>query len=87
MTLSQAQALQDATKRVKNRSAWINGAIESKIVGGDSYSISDVSDQGLTLHYHNRFCTECKNPQVDFATCPTYLILSRIAEKKTESGE
>jgi len=86
MTLSQASALAEATKRIKNRSAWINDAIEKKILKMDAFSLSDVSDAQLMYHYHIRFCIECNDPTTDFATCPTFLILSRMVEKKSESG-
>lgn len=89
MSLSQAQALQLATARVKNRSAWINSAIEAKILGASAFDISDVSDNQLTLHTHARWCVDCdldSASMVEIRTCPTYLILARMAEKKRESG-
>lgn len=90
MTLKQAQRLADATKRVKNRSAWIVGAIEAKILEADAYSISDVSDNQLILHTHARWCTDCDptvTPMIEIRTCPNYLILARMAEKKQKSGD
>ena len=90
MTLKQAQALQDATQRVKNRSAWINSAIEAKILAMDSFSILDVSDNQLILHAHARWCTDCDlatASMIQIRTCPNYLMLARLAEKKRESGD
>lgn len=80
MTLSQAQALAEATTRIKNRSAWINAAIESKIRGADSFTIADVSDQVLLHHYHNRFCTLCNDPTIDFGTCVNFRVLAQMQE-------
>jgi len=80
MTHAQASALLEATSRVKNRSKWINDAIEKKILKMESFSIGDVSDLALTLHYHHRFCKLCQNPQVDFQTCPNYQMLARMTE-------
>lgn len=90
MSLSQAQRLADATKRVKNRSAWIVGAIEAKILEADAFSLSDVPDNQLTLHAHARWCTDCDMAtatMIQIRTCPNYLILARMAEKKRESGD
>lgn len=80
MTLAQAQALQDATKRVKNRSAWINAAITAKILAIDAFSIGDVGDMQLILHFHHRFCNDCDDPHLEFHTCPTFQTLTRIAK-------
>ena len=90
MTLSQAQRLAHATQRVKNRSAWIVGAIEAKILGMDAFSIEDYSDNQLILHSHARWCSDCDistASMIQIRTCPNYLILARMAEKKQESGD
>ena len=80
MTLSQAQALAEVTARVKNRSAWINDAIEKNILKMESFSLADVGDRQLTLHYHHRFCDRCNDPTTEFMTCPIYQTLTKIAE-------
>lgn len=90
MTLKQAQRLADATQRIKNRSAWINAAIEARILGTNSYDIADVPDNQLILHSHARWCCECDittASMIQIRTCPTYLILAGFAEKKRESGD
>lgn len=80
MTHAQASALLEATSRVRNRSKWINDAIEKKILKMDEFSISDVPDRQLILHFHHRFCSICKEPHLEFMTCPNYLTLERMAE-------
>ena len=77
MTIAQSQALADATARVKNRSAWINAAIEAKINGADAFTMADISTRQIMMALHARICPDCEA----YSTCPTYHTLSNITYK------
>lgn len=74
MTIAQAQALADATARVKNRSAWINAAIEAKITGADSFNMADINTRNIMSALHARICPDCEST----VTCPTFITLSNL---------
>ena len=49
MSMLQAQALEEATRRVKNRSAWINDAISRKIDGEEDFDIANIPTTQLLM--------------------------------------
>jgi hypothetical protein len=74
MTIAQAQALQEATRSEKNRSAWINRAIEAKIRGADAFNLADINTRQIMMALHARICPDCEST----VTCPTYITLSNL---------
>lgn len=54
MSIVQASALQEATRRVKNRSAWINEAIARRIKGQDAFDIMDIPTIQLIMCLRER---------------------------------
>ena len=74
MTIAQAQNLEEATRRVKNRSAWINSAIEAKINGSEMFSMSDISTSQIMAAFHVRICGDCP----DGISCTKWIQLQNL---------
>ena len=54
MTFEQASRLKDATRRIKNRSAWINEAISRRIDGQEEFDIRDIPTSQLIMCLRER---------------------------------
>lgn len=54
MTIEQASKLKEATRRIKNRSAWINEAINRRIDGQEEFDIRDVRTSQLIMCLRER---------------------------------
>ena len=77
MSLDQAMRLQDATRGVKNRSAWINAAIAAKINGADAFDMDDISTGQMLNAFHARICG-CQHTNI----CPDYRVLSEMRARR-----
>lgn len=77
MTLDQAMRLQEATRHVKNRSAWINSAIQAKINGADAFDMTDISTGQMLNAFHARICG-CEHANI----CPDYRVLTEMRSRR-----
>lgn len=81
MTLDQAMRLKEATRNVKNRSAWINSAIDAKIKQMNAFDMNDISTGVIVNALHARVCG-CHETLI----CPDYRVLSEMRWRKTNTG-
>lgn len=77
MSLDQAARLQEATRGVKNRSAWINAAITAKINGAEAFDISDIATGQMLIAFHARVCG-CHETLI----CPDYRVLNEMLARR-----
>lgn len=77
MTLDQALKLKEATKHVKNRSAWINSAINAKIEAYNAFDMNDISTGQIVNALHARVCG-CDQALI----CPDYRVLSEMRSRR-----